>query len=1111
MNKRRLIQQSLRHYWRTHLGVIAGAAVGAAVLSGALVVGDSVRHTLREQALARIGQIDIALTANDRLFQASLADRIAASFEGSRITALLQARGVASTFDGSRLAREVSVLGVDSSFFDLAPHSEKMTLSDTNEVFLNERLAGQLQVAPGDEIIIRVEKPSALPRESVLATVEDISLALRVRIIGLVDEDSFGRFSLLADQIPPNNVYFSIDWLQRQLDVSGRANVLLVDVDDFDDPEAQIAAADVAVRDVFAYRDAQLGIEPVIGSDEDELSSDRIFIEPLVEDTIAGSDEPRKGFLTYFVNSIDFDDRSTPYSMVTALGSLHEDQRITFGPSIPGDLADDEIVINEWLADDLQCAPGDTIQLRYFILDEMDQLLESASVFTVRAITPIEGLAADRSLMPDFPGIADAESSRDWQPGIPIDLGLIRDKDEAYWDAFRGTPKAFVTLAAGKAMWGNRYGALTAIRFPQDMTPAIRETLQRDIDPASLGFFFQDVRTPALLASKSTTDFGGLFLALSFFLIFAALLLTALLFVFNIEQRAREIGTLLAIGYQPRQVSRLLIGEGAGLAMVGSVIGTVAGVAYTRAILSALAGVWSEAIASASIELFVSPLTLLIGAVASITAAVGAMWFTLGRIVRRSPVTLLAGDLTDHDFTGKTKRSRISTILAVASILSAIVIALAVDTDSRSASMAFFGAGSLLLVGGIALSRVGLLRLRLAATNLRTSFRSMAIRNSSRRIGRSLTTIFLLASGVFLVVAVAANRLDSSRDAEDRSAGTGGFAFIGESTIPVHANLNRTRGRDVFGLTEQDLEGVSFVSMRVRDGDDASCLNLNLAQNPRLMGVDPEALDSRSAFSFARFLDYLGPEPGWRMLEAALDDGAIPAIADDKSVTWAMHKTIGDTIDFTDEQGKPFKVMIVGTIANSILQGNLLIDADRFRNLFPSEQGFRAFLIDAPRPNRPELAQRLQRAMSDVGFEVTSTADRLDDFNAVQNTYLSIFQLLGGLGLLLGSIGLGIVVVRNVLERRTELALLRALGFNLKAIRRYVRDEHVFVLFLGLLWGMVAALVAVIPALRSATAEFPVRFTIIILGALILNGGFWVWLATRLAVSGSLVDSMREE
>ena len=73
------------------------------------------------------------------------------------------------------------------------------------------------------------------------------------------------------------------------------------------------------------------------------------------------------------------------------------------------------------------------------------------------------------------------------------------------------------------------------------------------------------------------------------------------------------------------------------------------------------------------------------------------------------------------------------------------------------------------------------------------------------------------------------------------------------------------------------------------------------------------------------------------MLEAELDDGAIPAIADDKSVTWAMHKTIGDSLDYTDEQGNAFKVVLVGTLANSILQGNLLIDEDR--RTAPSLQG----------------------------------------------------------------------------------------------------------------------------------------------------------------------------
>ena len=60
---------------------------------------------------------------------------------------------------------------------------------------------------------------------------------------------------------------------------------------------------------------------------------------------------------------------------------------------------------------------------------------------------------ADRTLMPDFPGIEKAESTSDWDAGFPL-VHKIRQKDEDYWKKYRGTPKAFITLAAGQKMWG---------------------------------------------------------------------------------------------------------------------------------------------------------------------------------------------------------------------------------------------------------------------------------------------------------------------------------------------------------------------------------------------------------------------------------------------------------------------------------------------------------------------------------------------------------------------------------------------------------------------------------------------------------------------------------
>ncbi|MDC0304766.1 hypothetical protein OAK99_02810, partial [Akkermansiaceae bacterium] len=78
------------------------------------------------------------------------------------------------------------------------------------------------------------------------------------------------------------------------------------------------------------------------------------------------------------------------------------------------------------------------------------KLVEKRGVFTVKAIVKMEGPAADKRWMPDFPGVADVESARDWEPGLPLDLTRIRDKDDEYWEEFKGTPKAFVSHQTGE-------------------------------------------------------------------------------------------------------------------------------------------------------------------------------------------------------------------------------------------------------------------------------------------------------------------------------------------------------------------------------------------------------------------------------------------------------------------------------------------------------------------------------------------------------------------------------------------------------------------------------------------------------------------------------------
>jgi hypothetical protein len=358
-----------------------------------------------------------------------------------------------------------------------------------------------------------------------------------------------------------------------------------------------------------------------------------------------------------------------------------------------------------------------------------------------------------------------------------------------------------------------------------------------------------------------------------------------------------------------------------------------------------------------------------------------------------------------------------------------------------------------------------------------------------------------------MIIAIAANRLDAEVDAHKRSSGTGGFALIGETALPVFHDVNSADGQEFFGLNPADLQGVSFVPMRVRDGDDASCLNLNRAEQPRLLGVNPDALQRRDAFTFSQGV----ATNEWSTLrnQSAVDE--VPAVGDANSITWALGKKVGDTLDYVDEQGQPFKIRIVGAVANSILQGSLIIDERRFVERFPGEGGYRMFLIDAPSNTVAEASATLSRALQDVGLELTPAAKRLAQFNAVQNTYLNTFQVLGGLGLLIGTAGLGVVVLRNVLERRGEFGLLLALGYPGRLVRRIVLSEHIGLLAMGLLIGIIAALCAVAPFLFFGREGLPFAWLAVTLGGVIVIGLTCTVLATRSALRGNLLAALRNE
>ncbi len=1099
----RLIFRSAGFYLRGHLGVAAGVAVATAVLVGALAVGDSIGYSLAAVAKRRLGKVTLAAGTDERFFRAELADDLAGAL-GATVAPVIRLNATAVNPETRDRANRIRVLGVDERFWKLGNADALLEGKAPREVVLNEPLAERLNVRPGDIVVLRIRKPGLMSDDAPMSGDAEAEAVMRLTVKAVASEAQFGRFSLRAEQVAPMTAFVPLEMLQAAIGRTGKANMLLVGQGAKINPRS----AGAAMRKHWKLADAELELRELLDG-YGEFRTDRVFIEHPVEQAARKVFPRAVGVLTYFVTEIRCGKHSTPYSMVTAIGPLGNREEAqgfeSLGLGRPGlsfDIEDDEIVINKWLADDLQAKVGDEIEIEYFVIGPMRKLQTRTSKFRIRRVVPMEGLAADRELMPKFPGVAGIENCKDWKPGVHFDSRKVRDKDEEYWNRYRGAPKAFVTLRAGKEMWSNRFGGLTAVRLPLGERAAA-EALRREIEPASVGLFFRPVRAEAVAAGKKSLNFGSLFLRMSMFLIAAAVLLVGLLFVFGIQQRSRQIGTLLAMGFRPRQVRRMLLIEGGAVALVGGVIGAFAGLLYTKAIILGLGTVWTGAAAGTStIRFHAEPLTLAVGGVSGVLIALAAMWITLRGRMKLPARELLAGASAPPVHAAK----KTGLWLGPGLVIVALIILFASAGGDKDATTVFFAAGAVLLVGGLAFIHS---ILSAFSGGGRMTFAGLAVRNVTRRPGRSLATVALLACGAFLIVAVGANRKSPCKDTGATSP-AGGFALYGESALPVPGDLNDAKeARRKYGLTPADLEGARFVQLRIHDGDDASCLNLNRPQRPKIMGVSPELLQGR--FTFARTIEPTNAP--WRLLERRMSDGAVPAIGDHATIVWALDKAVGDTLDYTDERGRTFRIRLVGSLAGSVLQSGLIISERNFTECFGSESGYRAFLIDVRAEKVDSLTRTLtgKGRLGDLGLELTASAKRLEAFYDVHNTYLSIFQALGSLGLLLGSAGLGVVVLRNVLERRGELALLRAVGFTRPAIFRLVLYEHWLLLAAGLLCGSAAGLAAVVPALRSAGAAAPYLSLSATLAAVAAGGILWIYLATAAAMRGPMLAALRSE
>lgn len=1042
MNKLKYILKTIRFYKRQHFAVMAGILLTTAVITGALIVGDSIKFSLRKITESRLGQIQFVLHSNDRFVRAQLANDISQKLH-VKTTPVILLQGVATNPENNTRINHAQVIGIDSSFWNMS--TSPMPALNNDEAIISTTTAKKLNLKINDDIVIRIEKLSVIPVNSPFSVDEVPSVSFRLKIKAFADDNHLGRFSLKSNQVAPYNIFISNTLVRAELDMAGLANAILIAGSE----NNSSAIFNNTVSKIWQLKDAGIVLNKLDEKGNYEITSDRIFIDKQISTAILKQQKPVQTILSYLVNTIKYKNAETPYSFVAAVSENF------YGKEVK----DHEIIINQWLADDIHASIGDTISMTYFIIDPLQNLKEKSSRFVVKEIIPTRHNLINRSLMPKFPGFAKAVSCMEWNSNIPIDMKRIRDKDEAYWNEFRGTPKAVISIKAGHTLWQNKYGDYTSIRFNDSIfttassSCTINPAILKTITPSDLNLYVVDVKTAGIEASQNGVDFGELFLSLSFFVILAGIILTSMLYVLSLQVRQKEVGVLKSLGFTKKDVLHLRLLENLIIILVGSLLGVIAGIAYNFILLQAINSVWNDILRTNMMDVSIQPLTLFTGFISSVLLSFGIIYCITVKSLKKTVITLI-------------------------------------NTNSNSRQ-----------------------RTPLKPTkNKINSLTNLAIHNVIHNKTRSITIVALLALGIFVLLLTAANRKNNIGNDSRNQSGTGGYKLWAESSVPFTYAINTAKGKEKLGLPQDTaFNNVTFFPMLSLHGNDASCLNLNKVTTPRIIGLNASALNQRHSFSFDELAASVNKKNPWLELNKTYGNNIIPAYADQTVITWGMMKKIGDTISYSNEAGKDLKLILIGGLSASVFQGNILISERHFREHFPSINNTKLMLIDLPENKIKSISNHLSQYLQDYGLDIIPTTEKLNQFNSISNTYLSVFMILGGLGVLLGTIGMGIILYRNILDRKQEIALLMALGYTRKMIKQLLFTEHVLLLIAGIFSGLLSALIFLLPSFLSPGFTFPERFVFFILVLIFINAISWIYFPLKKALNKNIIKALRNE
>ncbi len=1086
-----LIFRNFYYYRRKNTLTFLGIMLSTGVIIGTLTLGDSVKFTLHKIVQERLGGSEFAVVSNNRFFQTSLAKKLHNNLK-NQVVPVLHLKGFASDCSENKRIQQVQVYGVNTDFWNIGKADTLFDNLLDDEVIINQSLARRLNLVIDDEILLKIQQPHIVPIDAPFVPDDKEAVSKRMHVKAIASENQFGNFNLQNNQVAPANIFVSLSVLNKFLSLKNVSNVLLIG------GENHLSENYISreIKKCWTLADFNLKFRKIQKLKQFELISDRIFIEDTILNIVRNTNLNCYPVFTYLVNSFYTNNHETPYSFCASPAE-----------TIDSNINDYEIIINEWMASDLNVKIGDSITLAYYKLGSFKKLKDENCKFKIILIVPIKGASGDSLLMPEFEGLANVNRCKDWNTGIPIDLKKIRQKDEDYWNRYRGTPKAFISYKTAKKIWGTTFGNCTAIRLiePIDTNKLVTEFLQK-LNPQNIGMQVVPVKRSGSLSANEGIDFSQLFISLSFLLILAAVILSALLLSLNIDLRKKEMGILSALGIADGKIKMIFVVEGIFIAFFAIIGGVACGIFLNQIVLYFLNNIWSDIVRTSNIQIHVQASSVFIGCAVSFVFALITILITISK---KSVVPIYS----IHKFfpfnAQKQKKSNrfIAVVLFICFITTITILLLARIIKMSQNPMLFYFAGILILVYFYLF--IYLLLQKIAKEkSLNVTVFYQSFNNILYRRKRSLLQICLISLGVFLIVSTGFNRTDFSKMSAERQSGSGGFQLYAETSLPILYDLNTKKGRNSFNIPESS-KNLSFVQLKALNGDDASCLNLNRVAKPRIVAVNPDEFIRRKAFSFTQTDKITEKKNPWEVLKYPLGRNVFAAIADQSVITWGLGKSVGDTIKYLNEKGDTIFFKLIAGLENSIFQGNLIIAQNIFIDNFPDVGGSNIFLVDATNICESGLKQMLENNFQNVGIIVSSTKERLALFYSVTNTYLDIFISLGGIALILSLIGTAVLIARVVNEQKSELAMLQAMGISRYIILKIIFIENGLILFTGIVVGTVSAVVATIPSIVSNFVSLPVSLISTLLIACLLNGTFWIYFISSRTLNKDILQDLR--